>query len=416
MRHLLRRLLNDEDGWAVATAVVLMAIMLTTALGAMAFVDTETESSHRQRAGEARLNLTEGALAAQIFQLSRRWPATSDRAYPATCTELSTEPRCPVPEQLKKQFKALDVTAPGWDVRVRDDSAVNVATNPNPTQYYSDGEMLARPRWDENQNGKMWIRAAGRLNGTHRVVVALVDVETRQVIHPPPAGPFVAGAFEVTNPAAQKIVVQTDPDTTGVVRCASATENCAVYGPTQISPANSIRSDASAGSVLTAESVASLRQAAQAAGRYYANGCPADPSGDIVFVEQGNCQFSGASVNAVSRRGIFVVANGTINIASGLKWWGAIYALNQQGCGTIASAPCINASSGDKDVVVQINGTSTVYGGVYINGAGRLMVGSSGNVGAGTPNLVYDRSVVKDIVAYGNAGIMQNTWRELTAG
>ena len=408
------RLLNEEGGWAVVTAVVLMAIMLTASLGAVAFVDTETKSSHRQRAGEARLNLTEGALAAQIFQLSRRWPdASGAAAYPETCTQLSTNVLCPAPAQLRQQFKAVDLSAPAWDVRVRDDAAANVPSNPSPTQYYSDAEILARPRFDDNDNGKMWVRAAGIIGNKPRVVVALVDVEKRPVIHPPPAGPFVAGAFEVSNPAAQKTVVRTEPDTTGVVRCSSTDPKCAVYGPTQLSPANSIRSDTGAGPVLSAETVDSLRQIAQATGRYYAD-CPPDldPSGDVVFVERGHCQVSGASVNAESRRGIFVIANGTVNIASGLSWWGAIYALNEQGCGTVPSAQCL---PGPGNNVVRINGTATLYGGVYINGAGRLTVGSSGNSGNGNvPNLVYDRTVVEDVMAYGNAGIMQNTWRELT--
>ncbi len=121
-------------------------------------------------------------------------------------------------------------------------------------------------------------------------------------------------------------------------------------------------------------------------------------------------------MNGTTRRGIFVVADGTLEIASGLSWWGALYVLNQQGCGTVSTAACINAAGGDKDVAVRINGTATVHGGVYINGAGRLTVGSSGNSGNGNlANLIYDRTVVEDVIAYGNAGIMQNTWRELTA-
>ena len=56
-------------------------------------------------------------------------------------------------------------------------------------------------------------------------------------------------------------------------------------------------------------------------------------------------------------------------------------------------------------------------GGVYIDGKGRLTVGSSGNAGnGGVPNLTYDPTVVGNVTAYGNAGIIQNTWRELTAG
>ena len=408
------RRLRNEDGWAVTTAIILMAVMLVTGLGALAFVDTETQSSHRQRIGEARLNLTEGVLAAQIFQLARRWPYVEARQYPSACTQASTDPLCPAPAQVKQQFKAVDLTTlPGWDVKVRDDVLSG-------SQYYSDDTVLSRPRWDGNQNGEMWIRAAGLVNGKQRVVVARVRVENRPVIHPPPGGPFVAGSFRTGNNSSN-VLVATAPNTSGVVRCAStASTDCVSYSAGQLSPVNSVKADSGAGPNLTPETVDSLREIAQASGRYYASGCPADPSGDVVFVERGNCSYNNSSpvnpVNGESKRGIFVVANGTLSISGNITWWGAIYALNEQGCGTVVGADCIQANS-DKDVAVQITGTVALRGGVYIDGKGRLTVGSSGNAGnGGVPNLTYDPTVVGNVTAYGNAGIIQNTWRELTAG
>lgn len=409
----MRRDLSNEDGWALTTAILLMALMATIGMSAMAFVDTETRSSHRERVAEARLNLTEGALAAQIFQLSRRWPDSAGRAYPTSCTETSTAALCPSPTQLKTQFKAVDVAvAPAWDLRIRDDVA-------GTSQYYSDAEVLARPTWDENQDGEMWIRAAGLVDGIPRVVVARVRVEKRAVIHPPPGGPFVAGSFRTGNDG-NNVLVSTAPNTTGVVRCATTTSDCVDYESGQLSPVNSVKSDVNAGPNLTPELVDSLRQIAQASGRYYASGCPVDPSGDVVFVERGNCSYNNSSpvnpVNGDTKRGIFVVANGTLSVSGNITWWGAVYALNQQGCGTIAGADCIYANS-DKDVAVQITGTVVLRGGVYIDGGGRLTVGSSGNAGnGGLPNLNYDPMVVSNVTAYGNAGIIQNTWRELTAG
>jgi hypothetical protein len=110
---------------------------------------------------------------------------------------------------------------------------------------------------------------------------------------------------------------------------------------------------------------------------------------------------SGA-VNGGTHKGIFVVNNGTLKLTGNLIWYGAIYMANAQ-----------NTSS----VVVDINGTDTVYGGVYIDGSGALSAGSSGNAGNGNlPNLVYRGDVLPDLTAYGTAGIIQNTWRELTAG
>ena len=51
---------------------------------------------------------------------------------------------------------------------------------------------------------------------------------------------------------------------------------------------------------------------------------------------------------------------------------------------------------------------------VRVNGS--ISMGSSGNAGQGEPNLIYDPTVFPPLQAYGTAGIIQNTWRELTAG
>ena len=58
--------------------------------------------------------------------------------------------------------------------------------------------------------------------------------------------------------------------------------------------------------------------------------------------------------------------------------------------------------------VVSLNGTSAIQGSVAIDGAGGLLAGSSG------VNVVYDPFAFSKIVSYGNAGIIQNTWREIT--
>jgi hypothetical protein len=57
-----------------------------------------------------------------------------------------------------------------------------------------------------------------------------------------------------------------------------------------------------------------------------------------------------------------------------------------------------------------------VHGGIFVDGTGRLALGSSGNSGGGQANLIYDPTVFPPMQAYGTAGIIQNTWREITAG
>ncbi len=160
-----------------------------------------------------------------------------------------------------------------------------------------------------------------------------------------------------------------------------------------------------------------LKQMAINNNTYYAT-CPANPSGDIVWVEQGDCSYQGnLSVNGSSKKGVFILNRGTLQLAGGVQWYGLIYALNAQGCGTASpSGSCINAGNGNSDGVVDITGTVTIRGGVFVEGAGRLSTGNSGgngNCANCNPNLVYDPSAGLNITAHGTAGIIQNTWREL---
>jgi hypothetical protein len=405
--------LRRNDGYAVPIAVVLMVIMLSFGLASLAFVDAETGSSRVERTHEARLNLTEGVVAAQIFHLSRGWPSTVAKQLPASCTETSSDSLCPQPAQLRGQFSAVDFKLdPSWDVQVRDnDSSVSTG------QFYSDATVLNRPTWDQNGDGEMWVRAEGLLADKRRVVVARVRVEKRPLS--PPAAPFVAGSFNTGNNSGNKVIVESD--TPGVVRCSttSTSDDCIRFHDGQISPVGSVQSDPDRISALSDGMADALKQMAMNNGTYYAT-CPSNPSGEVVWVESGNCSYQGnLAVNSGSKKGVFIINNGTLQLSGGVQWWGLIYALNAQGCGTLPGASCINAGSGNNDAVVDVTGTVTVHGGIFIEGMGRLTTGNSGgngNCANCQPNLVYDPSVAMNITAHGTAGIIQNTWRELLPG
>jgi hypothetical protein len=400
---------RNQDGWAVVTAVVLMTIMLTIALAAIAFVDSETNSSRRERTAETRLNLTEGVVAAELYRLSRNWPSDATGAY-IDCTQTSTNPLCPQPAQLRAQFTGVDFKLnPQWTVQVRDDNAPLSAGNacsvsPAPG-FYSDATILPQARWDANRNCQMWVRAEGRLEGKKRVVVAKVRVESRAPIFP--QGPFVAGSFGTSNNGGSKTIVD-GSGSQGTVRCSGGSSCVDFNGQQLANPASVSQGDPNVGTTaLEPSMVDALRQMAKARGTWYAT-CPNSPNGDIVFVESGSCDYSASTpvingaVNGTTKKGIFVVNNGTLKLTGNLIWYGAIYMVNAQ-----------NTS----DTVVDLKGTGTLYGGIYIDGNGRLSAGSSGNAGNGNlPNLVYRSDVLPDLTAYGTAGIIQNTWRELTAG
>jgi hypothetical protein len=415
--------LNAQGGYAVPTAMILMSIMLTIGFAVVAFSDAETNSSNRERIHESRLNLTEGVIAAEIFQMSRSWPTTAEQQYPDVCTADSTQPLCPTPAQLKAQFSGPDFDPANtyWNVKVRDDVAG--ATG----QFYDDATVLGRPTYDENANGEMWVRAEGQINrkiGTtekevKRVVVARVRVEKRPLS--PPKAPFVAGKFNTGNNAGNKVIVETTPGVYGVVRCDNGTDvtshssDCVDYGNGQMTPTNMVKSDLNAGNAIPAGLVDSLKQMAIKNNTYYPTGCPSDPTGAVVWVENGNCSYNGNMiVNGTTKQGIFIINNGTLALSGSVTWWGVIYALNSQECG-VTNSNCLTYK-GYSDNVVTITGTPTVHGAIFVDGEGRLGIGNSGNSGNCAnclPNLMYDPSVVMNLTAFGTAGIIQNTWREI---
>ena len=73
-----------------------------------------------------------------------------------------------------------------------------------------------------------------------------------------------------------------------------------------------------------------------------------------MFVEKDyNCMFTSGDTNAVTKQGIFVLDEGQMKITSNGDWYGAIYAVNAQG---------------SSDVLVDIKGTPTVHGGIFVDG------------------------------------------------
>jgi type II secretory pathway pseudopilin PulG len=424
--HLLNRLRHEQGGWAVVTAMVVMSIMLIIGLAAIAFVDTESRSSQRERQGEARLNLTEGALSTELYQLSHNWP--TQQAFP-DCSNGSTDQLCFTPAQLKANYTQVDLGLnPQWNVQVRDDNAPASSTpgvcDPSASGLggYYDDSILNNSPYDANHNCQLWVRAEGTLDGKHRIVVAKVRVDTRPVQFP--LAPFVAGSFNTGNNGGKKVIVDGSGQT-GQVRCDSATDtSCVDYNGAQVSNPGSVSIGDSSTSATAIDPavIDALRKTAQQNGTYYSTGtpgktqCPTDPSGAVVFVEDLSCGYAQVNVNTTTKQGIFIINKGTLKITGGGDWYGAIYMLNGLNCGPSSTAGCLT-DAGHHDVVMDMSGTATVHGGIFVDGSGRLSLGSSGNSGNGNAaNLIYDPTVFPPLQAYGTAGIIQNTWREITAG
>jgi hypothetical protein len=391
-----------EHGYAVVTALVLTTFMLTIGLAAFGFVDTQQKESGTERERESRLNLTEGALSSQIFLLSRNWPESAASAYPATCTETSTDQKCPNATQLKSHFSAVDFKLnPTWTVQVVDNPGAE-------GRFYSDSLLnpAVAAKWDASgpqgvPDGEMWVRAEGLLDGRKRVVVARVRA-AREELPLPMNAAFVAGSIRAAN-SGNKVIVTGG----GIVRCSNGVNgqdppsrngnNCEGFDPGQVVGAVTPDTDTPA-HIMPSSAVESLRAMAQARGTYFPDSCPANPSGEVVFVEKGNCKYpSGMTVNSPTKPGMFIVYDGTIEVNGNQNviWYGIIYGYNAQN------------SNG---TVVDVSGNADIHGAVYVDGAGVLTTGSSKS------NLVYDQGIVQTRYVYGTAGIIQNTWRELYAG
>ena len=401
--------LRQEQGYLVVTAMVMLGMMMSAGLAAYAFVDTQQKESGVERQRESSFNLGEGALSAQSFVLSRKWPGSVAEAYPPTCTWTTgasqvLNPRCPSAAELSRAFNEPDYAAGvTWTVKVRDDYCLNsssqpVACNTAPgVQFYDQTTVNARPSWDENKNDSVWVRADAEVRGKSRSLVALVSVE--RVAESFPRKAIIAGRLSIPQSGNQEYVITQGRDV--ALRCPESDPNCADYSkPNNVSPESAIKYGQYAGqSAISPESVERLKARAIADGTYSTT-CPASPAGAVVFVESlttVNCEYdqpSQTSYNSATKPGVFIVARGTFSIGANDTFYGIVYALNRQNSG---------------GVLISTAGGGTLVGAAFVDGAGAVEIGN--NAG----NLKFDDRAFTDITSYGTAGVVQNTWREVPA-
>jgi hypothetical protein len=398
--------LRRSDGWAMPAAMVLMAAMLTLALGIVAYADKQTQESARERLNESGFNLVEGALTQQLAILSRSWPAALGSAYPASCGPGSTDARCPDPGAVKESFNSVDyryAAGTTWVTTVRDNTTVGGV----PSDFYSTATVSANT-YDANGDGKLWVRAEAMVKGRKRALVGLAQAETvtEQVSH----SAILAGSFATSNNGNKPIVCTKLPDDpngnncnssstlTGPVqlRCADLLSILCLDAriPVQIQP-YVVLSGYTGGAAMSGQALQRLRARAVADGTYYASGCPSNPSGAVVFIESGNCSWNnsaGACCNSPAAPGMLIVNNGTVSFGGNIVFSGIVYAANAQN--SILT-------------VVSTGGTSGIRGGVLIDGMGKLTAGSS------KLNVIFDDFAFGAVRSYGAARFIQNKWREV---
>jgi type II secretory pathway pseudopilin PulG len=397
--------LNCEDGWALVTAMIVITIMIGIGLATVAYVDGQQREAAGERKRESSFNLSEGALNAQLFVLSRNWPGTAATPYPDACTPTTGTRQCPDAATVAASYGQRDYAAGlPWLTRVRDD------TTPTP-DFTSPGV----PRWDSNGNNRMWTLSQAVVHGKRRTLVALVKIHP--VMEPFPKNAITAGRLGVTNNGNKVIIDTLGPSAQHsqvAVRCTGGAE-CLDYiqagdnRVSQISP-DYTQQGYDGGNALTDAALDKFRERANSLGTGPVNpdydvGCPS-LEGPVVYVRvMPSCRYTGnASYNSTSP-GILIVECGSLEILGNVRFWGVIYMANRD------TAGC-NALGGPPDpFVFKVHGNATLQGTVAVDGAGLVEAGSSGN--PNPANLVWDDSVFNSVVTYGSAGIVQNTWREI---
>ena len=120
----------------------------------------------------------------------------------------------------------------------------------------------------------------------------------------------------------------------------------------------------------------------------------------VVLDFHGACSLTGSTnFSPDATAGLLIVKNSDSSIEFGgtTVFNGVIYHAN------MGTPP----SSG---VLISTSGNAQINGGILIDGPGQLLVGQSGG------NIKFVDRAFGSVQSIGTAGIVQNTWRELTAG
>jgi type II secretory pathway pseudopilin PulG len=403
MTHPLRR----QEGFALVTAILVMAMCLMIGVALASLAGRQQGDSRAQRERESSFAVTEGALNAQIFQLSTQWPSKSDPAfsYPSQCTAASASSKCPTASTLNKAFTGADYNKGiQWTTEVHD----NVSTA---AQYYNDAAVRAQPTWDSNGDGLMWVRAQALINGKRRTLVALIRAERLDTLFPR----NVITANTVTIGPNGK---QTYIDTAGsylILRCnnpgggqysAAACQNWT--RSIQVGPNATVNVVPAQASALSPETIERMRAYARGIGTYYASGCP-NLAGEVVFVERmiPSCSYTANSEwNTDAAPGILIIGSGGLSLSGTTTYHGIVYAVN----GSDGVGPQSNATD-----LIELHGNGCVAGAVVIDGPGGLTVGNSNGASKCNGNVGFQPNAANNLHAYGTAGIVQNSFREIVA-
>jgi hypothetical protein len=405
--------LQSERGSALVTAILISMLFMTLGLATLGFVDTQQSESGRERVRESSFSLAEGALNSQIYLLSRQWPRTAAQQYTVTCTPAtSTDVKCPDEASMVKAFNGVDYRSRVvWSTEVHDNSVASGAGD-----FYDDAVVRTLPGFDQNGDNHVWVRAQAVLDPTgavphRRTLVALIRAEDLTTQFPRNA--VVAGKINV-HPAGNQTYLSTNGSYVTLRCTATQLNNSSCRGWSRaehVGPNAQVVANVDQPPAMSPETLERMRETARANGTYFGSGtCPASLTGALVFIENADAcdrfnPHGRTAYNSALDPGALIIGSGKITLDGNAIYHGVIYNANgSDGVGTASSAD-----------VVTLQGGACVVGSVVIDGLAGLKIGSNNGANVCQGNLQFDPNVANRLKAYGTAGIVQNSFREIKA-
>lgn len=437
--------LRSERGSALLTALMIMIVALGIGSALLALSISQQRAAGSQQSSETAYSLAEAALNAQVFALSQKWPTRADApqpsgpspyGYPTSCNAANAGTSyCPASTDFSAYtpgsatcpagtpgdaWSSAGTVSNGWTTYVRD---AGVAKSSTWELFSSSAEKTMAPfnsSVTSTGAGSVWVRAVGIVNCHVAVLVTRVDDQI--VSLPFPHDALDANSFTVGDSGQKDIINLQDPSgNIGPIslRCNGVqppSATCAgVNNPTQIQPTPVYASPPSGSPALTPAQLQAVQKLAIQDGTDITTPCSsitaAQLQGSVVYVEGGpGCAISipsNPTINGASSPGLLVIADGTLSFTGSATFYGVIYAPNP---------------SGYTGNVVSLGGTSTVVGGINVDGNASLELGSSGNgvvscndTGSSQKcgDLEYSLASFTGLYGFGGAVAGPNTFRQL---
>lgn len=443
---------SEEGGWILVTAISLMAVMLVVALASMSIVDTQQTRTREQRERESSLNLAEGALYAQGFQLAGSWPSTAATAVAQDCSSTVPAATCPTAAQVQTNADNVDTrAATTWTTIIRDNGG-DLATEYQPTFVNAAqsgtnaaGAAYTCPapcRWDANGDLGLWVQSSAVVRGRTRTVVATLRLE--RIAESTPRAAVTAGGINTVNNGSQvkiyavgsNVVVRCDPSSSQCVNDQGGIQPAAVQG--------------NPGNLMTPSQIERFKVTARARGTYY-DGCANLPklggdlnlAGQVVFIDcpgrttaklamspcteplppipaGGGNGLSAPCINSQASPGLVIWRCGSLELSGNGNgtFLGIMYFANSSDSPTSGacagstpiggSPPACGGNNNSPEHAFVSSGGFGVYGALAIDGNACLYAGSNGM------QVQFDANAFNALSSFGTVGLVQDTWRELS--